>query len=130
MYIEKCLYGIKESNSYFVGKKNPRIAAKINDSSNDFCIIIGNTPLPHNKVTAWNIKILKSSNNNGSCIFIGVAPSDINQNEGDNSDKCGWYFYCYFSTFWSGPSHNYNGKELWTEERKRTICSHRRQWEL
>ena len=46
--------------------------------------------------------------NNGQYIYIGVAPSDINQNEGWNGDKCGWYFYCYDSTLWSGPPHNYN----------------------
>ena len=37
---------------------NPRIATKINNSSY-YCTIIGNKPLPHNKVTSWSIKILK-----------------------------------------------------------------------
>ena len=59
---------------------------------------------------SWSIKILKSENNNGNGIFIGVAPSDINQNE-DNYNKCGWYFYCCDSTLWSGPPHNYGNKE-------------------
>ena len=51
--------------------------------------VIGNAPLPHSKVSSWNIKILKSRSNNGFCIFIGVALSDINQNEDDNYNKCG-----------------------------------------
>ena len=73
--------------------------------------VIGSTPLPHNKVTSWNIKILKSLDNNGSGIYIGVSPSDINQNEGENFNRCGWYFNCYDSTLCSGPPHNYKGKE-------------------
>ena len=72
------------------------------------CTAIGSTPLPHNKVTSWSIKILKSRSNDGSGIYIGVAPSDINQNK-DNNKKCGWYFRCYDSKLYSGPPHNYNG---------------------
>ena len=48
---------------------------------------------------------------NGYCIFIGVAPSNIDQNEEQNYEKCGWYFYCYFSKLWSGPPHNSRYKE-------------------
>ena len=54
---------------------------------------------------------MKSRNNDGSYIDIGVAPSSINQNEGNNFNKCGWYFDCYDSTLCSGPPHNYRGKE-------------------
>ena len=71
------------------------------------CTIIGNTPLPHSKATSWNIKILKSNDNDGNGIYIGVAPFDINQNKDYNYEKCGWYFGCYYS----GPPHNYKGKE-------------------
>ena len=28
-----------------------------------------------------------------------------------NYNKCGWYFYCGDSTLYSGPPHNYKGKE-------------------
>ena len=73
--------------------------------------IIGNTPIPLNKVTSWSIRILKSKFNNGSNICIGVAPSDIDQNEEENYNKCGWYFYCWGSTLCSGPPHNYRRKE-------------------
>ena len=61
-------------------------------------------------MTSWSIKTLKSENNNGYCIYIGVAPSDIDQNE-DNRNKCGWYFDCYWSTLCSGPPHNYEREE-------------------
>ena len=71
---------------YSVDEMNSRVVTKINGYG--YCTIIGNTPLPHNKVTSWNIKILKSMYNIGGNIYIGVAPSDINQNE-DNYNKCG-----------------------------------------
>ena len=61
-------------------------------------------------MTSWSIKILKSKENDGDGILIGVAPSDIDQNEGSNHNKCGWYFCCYNSRLYSGPPHNYRGK--------------------
>ena len=96
---------------YSVDEKNPRVTTKIN--GNGWCTIIGNTPLPQNKVTSWSIKILESKGNNVYGICIGVA-SDINQNEEKNNyNKCGWYFSCWDSTLWSGPPHSYSypGKE-------------------
>ena len=59
-------------NSYSLGPKNPRIATK-NFYDNDRCVtIIGNTPLPLNKVTSWSIKILKSRGNNGNGISLAL----------------------------------------------------------
>ena len=101
---KECPDYVDEEMKYSVNEKNQRIATKIN--SNNYCTIIGNTALPHNKVTAWNIKILKSRND-GNSIDIGVAPSDIDQDGYSNYDKCGWYFDCYHSALWSGPPHNY-----------------------
>ena len=108
---------------YLVGKVKQRIATNWGydfdfdfdfDStlaySNYYCTIIGNAPLPKNKVTSWSIKILNSKRSNGNGICIGIAPFDIDQNE-DNYDKCGWYFSCVNSTLWSGPPHNHRGKE-------------------
>ena len=88
---------------------NTRVATKINRGS--YCTIIGNTPLPHNKVTSWNIRILKSNDYSGYDIHIGIASFSINQNDDNNYYKCGWYFDCYGSGLWSGPPHNYRGKE-------------------
>ena len=94
---------------YSVDGVNPRVATKTGD--HEWCTIIGNTPLPLNKVTSWSIKVLKSGSNDGKGICIGVAPSDIDQNESDNSETCGWYFYCFNSTLWSGLPHGYRRKE-------------------
>ena len=58
-------------------------------------------------MTSWSIKILKSKRNDGYGIYIGVTPFDIDQNDGYNYNKCGWYLYCYDSTLFSGPPQNY-----------------------
>ena len=60
---------------------------------------------------------MKSNDINAYGIYVGVAPSDIDQNGGDNSDKCGWYFYCYDSRLWSGPPHSYRYKEYGPRKR-------------
>ena len=104
----KCPDYVDENRKYSVDGKNLRIATKIGDG---WSTIIGNTPLPLNKVVSWSIKVLKSRDNDGSCIDVGVAPSDINQNEDDTFKKCGWYFGCYGSRLWSGPPHYYDTKE-------------------
>ena len=107
---KECPDNVVDKRKYSVDKENPRIATKINDSGY-LCTIIGNTPLPPNKVTSWSIRILKSEDNDGGSIYIGVGPSDINQNEEYNWTNCGWYFYCYLSELCPEPPHNYSGKE-------------------
>ena len=67
---------------------------------------------PKFPVASWNVKVLESGGGyGGGCIYIGVAPSDIDQNENNNYYKCGWYFDCYGSRLRSGPPHNYRWKE-------------------
>ena len=113
---KECPDDVDKDRKYSVGEENPRVAKKIGDYS--FCTIIGNTALPLNKVTSWSIKVLKSRRNDGYGIFIGVAPFNIDQNEYDNFNKCGWYFDCLTSTLYSGPPHNYIAKRVWAKERK------------
>ena len=113
---KECPDNVDDNRKYSVDEMNPRTATKINDDG--YCTIIGNTPLPHNKVTSWNIKILKPRDNDGYGIFVGVAPSDINQNEDCNYDKCGWYFNCYDSALCSGPPHNYWNKKYGPKKEK------------
>ena len=52
----------------------------------------------------WKIKILKTHQ---KAIMVGVAPNnfDIHSSLFNN---CGWYFYCYNSTLYSGPPFYYN----------------------
>ena len=103
---KECPGDVYERIKYSVDEKNPRIATKVSNSLREYPTIIGNTPLPLNKVTSWSIKVLKTSWN-GEGIYIGVAPSDIDQKENENWGKCGWYFYCYTSVLRSGPPHNF-----------------------
>ena len=107
----KCPEKLYYKKKYSVDGSNPRIATKTGKGDEEYCTIIGNTPLPLNTATSWNIKVLKSKWNGGDGINIGVAPSDINQNESDNYNKCGWYVYCYLSTLYSGPPHSCSGNE-------------------
>ena len=101
--------GIFEERKYSV---DPMIATKM-DRSDHWTVFTGSMPLPLNTVTSWSIRVLRSKRNDGSGIYVGVAPSDIDQNEDDNYEKYGWHFYCYSSMLCSGPPHNYNwpGKE-------------------
>ena len=104
---KECPSHVEGRRKYSVDEKNPKIA-KMDGSG--FSTIIGSEDLPPNKVTSWSIKVLNSKDKDGGAIYIGVAPSDIDQNK-DNRNKCGWYFYCYQSTLYSGPPHNYTQKE-------------------
>ena len=105
---KECPDNVRKHMKYSVDEKNPRIATK---TFYGYSIIIGNTPIPLNKVFSWSVKIFKSKDNDGRGILIGVAPSDINQNVDNVSEKCGWHFVCYSSTLRSGPPHNYKWKE-------------------
>ena len=107
---KECPDNVKKEMKYSIDKKNPMSAKIVSDG---WCTIIGSTPIPLGKVTSWGIRItrhlLKSAF--GADTYIGVAPFDIDQNEKDNHKKCGWYFHCYSSSLYSGPPHNYEGKE-------------------
>ena len=126
---KKCPNDVDKDRRYSVYEENPRTAVKTSeDGYNDYCTIIGNTPIPPNKVTSWSIKILKSKDDNdGKGVFVGVAPSDIDQNEHEDYGKYGWYFGCYESKLISGPPHNYWWDRLWRKEKRQTIRTHRRQ---
>ena len=62
--------------------------------------------LEKSKEHKWKIKILKTQFNN---IIFGVAPFDFDIIT-SNYMNCGWYFYCYNSTLYSGPPFNYGNK--------------------
>ena len=107
---KECPYNVSVLRKYSIDEKNPRVATK-NFMDGLCCTIIGDTPFSINRMASWGIKVLKSKYGYGDGIFIGVAPFDIDQNEGYNHEKCGWYFDCYESTLLSGPPHNYKEKE-------------------
>ena len=104
-----CPKSVYVDRKYAINKEDISIAKKI-ENSNDYCTIIGSTLIPLNYEALWNIKILNSKNNDGSGICIGIAPSGINQNFGDNTEN-GWYLDCNLSVLRSGPPHDCLGKE-------------------
>jgi len=59
------------------------------------------------EVHKWKIKILHTQE---KIIMVGVAPIDFDINT-SNYSTCGWYFYCYNSTLYSGPPFNYGGSK-------------------
>ena len=101
---KECPDGVDEERRYSVDKKTPRVATMV--GSGLCTTVTWSASLPLNTVTSWSIKILKSRDNGGGHTFVGVAPSDIDQNEDVNRKKCGWYFGCYRSKLWSGPPQN------------------------
>ena len=120
---KECPEDVDEKRKYSIDENNPRIATKVEKS--DCSIITGNTALPLNKVTSWSIKVLKSLNNDGSWIYIGVAPFSINQNYGKGIyEKLGWFFNCYYSTLVSGPPHNYQKKRYGSKKMGNGECVH------
>ena len=50
----------------------------------------------------WKIKILKTHQ---KAIMVGVAPNNFDIHS-SSFENCGWYFYCYNSTLYSGPPFN------------------------
>lgn len=104
----KCPDNVNNDRKYNVDINRPRVAAKANGSS--ICTVIGNASIPLNAVTSWVIKVVNTSGHGVAGVYVGVAPSDINQNEESNYNKCGWYLNCYNSTLRSGPPHKYSDK--------------------
>lgn len=82
--------------------------ATYSPAGTSYCTIIGDTALSVGSgVWTWGVKILRSKNGNGGAIWVGVAPEDIDQNGSENYEH-GWYFWCFDSSLWSGPPHNYS----------------------
>ena len=105
----KCPKNVQAKKKYIQSEENPRIATKIN--TDDWCTILGSSNLESGEIFEYGVKALKTKENNGKNIFIGIAPLNIDQGIDKNFIKCGWYFNCYDSTLYSGPPHNHRGKK-------------------
>ena len=103
---KECPVHVEPQRTYFVDPNNPKIAVK---KSNDegYSTIIGNVPLPSNKVSSFNVSF-QTNKSSGNNIFIGVASEIIDQNTDSNYNKCGLYFDCLNSTLSSEPPHASN----------------------
>ena len=102
---KKCPIGVNENRKYIVSGENQNIITKIGTNSQWMGTICENE-LEKDKENIWKIKILKTQSKG---ISIGVAPIDFDINSSTDT-TCGWYLYCSGPTLYSGPPHNYNGK--------------------
>lgn len=116
----QCAYnGGWKGCSYSVDSKRRYIANRVATFTGEgaYGTVIGTTPIAQGTVASWAVKIVKSRNNNGDWIWVGVAPADVDQNADGSPTKCGWYLCCYDVTLYSGPPHNYNKKEFYRKKK-------------
>ena len=70
--------------------------------------------LENNKIYRWKIKILQTQKNH---IMVGIAPVDFDINLSDYNN-CGYYFYFYNSTLYSGPPFSFYGENSFLSKLK------------
>lgn len=99
----ECPDTVDDKRKYLVEKSF--VASKVNE--NHLCTILGAKPIDIGLAVSWDIRIEMGTQNNSKYVYIGVAPSDLDQNDGYNLKRGGWYFHCFTSTLWSGPPHYY-----------------------
>ena len=104
--LKKCPPNIGENRRYIITGEKENIFTKIGASC-QFIGAICEDKLEKSKEHKWKINILNSKN---KVIMVGVASNDFNINS-SSYNTCGWYFYCYNSTLYSGEPHNYNNKK-------------------
>ena len=96
---------ISNSRNYKVNGERENILTKTGEDNNwmgTICI----RELINSEENIWKIKILKTQY---KYIMVGIAPIDFDINS--SIYNYGWYFFCYDSTLYSGPPHNYVHKE-------------------
>ena len=102
---KNCPININENRKYIISGDKMNILTKV--EKNGIMGTICENKLEELTEHKWKIKILKTERKN---IMVGVAPIDFDINS-SNYDNCGWYFYCFNSKLYSGPPHNYSGRE-------------------
>jgi len=90
---------------YTITGNNNNILTKI--EGNEWIGILCENELLRPKEYKWKIKILKNVSDH---IRVGIVPKDYDNN---SSDKycCGWCFYTYYASLYSGPPHNYDNRK-------------------
>ena len=101
---KECPNNIKEGRKYILIGEKKNILKSISCSWNG--TICENELNKSIEEHTWKIKILKTQH---KYTMVGVAPIDFDINSSDYS-TCGWYFYCYDSTLFSGPPYKYSNK--------------------
>ena len=102
---KKCPLNINENKKYEISGENMNIITKIGKCG--WTGAICEKELENLKEHKWKIKILNTTQN--KYIMVGIAPISFDFNS-SLFNNCGWYFYCFNSTLYSGPPHNYSCK--------------------
>ena len=100
---KQCPLNANENVKYTV--ENENIFTKNGKNGCWSCGMCQNS-LQKSKEYKWKIRILKTKQ---KVIMVGVAPIDFDINI-STFNTCGWYFYCYYSSLYSGPPYNYFNK--------------------
>lgn len=107
----RCPPAVKRKRAYTVDNSHGRVVTANTASSGDeHCTVLGAAPFLANCVTSWEIRVLKSKEDNGNLIYLGVAPAEMSQDD-EKSISHGWFFSCYKSALFSGKPSNYWCKE-------------------
>ena len=100
----ECPLNIDENRKYIVTGENNNILTKTGNDEwmGTICKNELDKSIDEHK---WKIKILKTTQN--KYIMIGVATSDFDILSTKQFNYCGWYYYCFNSTLYSGPPFKY-----------------------
>ena len=96
---------INNKRIYKITGEKDNIVTKTGENNNWMGTICINE-LKSSEENIWKIKILETRY---KYIMVGVAPIDFDINS--SIYNYGWYLFCYDSTLYSGPPHNYLHKE-------------------
>lgn len=107
-----CPDSVNENKRYVVSGPFGRVATKTGEDA-DYSTIIGSVALPAGKTTTWKVQVVNvKGNGSARCMYFGVAPYSIDQNEGStNLYYRGWHFRCHDSVLYSGQPHKYLDKK-------------------
>ena len=99
----QCPNNINENRKYIITGQNKNILTKTGPDT-WMGTICENELDKSIEEHIWKIKILKTKY---KWVMAGVAPIDFDINS-SSWNTCGWYYYCYNSTLYSGPPYNYS----------------------
>lgn len=107
----QCPLAVKRKRAYTLDAQRGRVATASTAASGDeHCTVLGAAPFLAGCVTDWEIRVLKSKDDNGNLVYVGVAPAEMSQDD-EKSISHGWFFSCYKSALFSGKPDNFWCKE-------------------
>ena len=101
---KKCPMNINDVRKYSITGEHENIFTKT--GSNGWMATICDFKFEKTIEYKWKIKIINSLNKS---IMVGIAPFEFDINT-SLYHNCGWYYYLYDSTLYSGPPHKYSCK--------------------